>query len=352
VVVIDAQADSDGTRLALIDASEAAEVQDWVSITYRQLSAGRFSGRMAAVDLAGVGLFHECHDQVVSKTGALPRGQCTVSFIDRGDSNARFSQFVIDGPDVAFFQPECDEFDIVVPAGRATTYARIDQDELLRKLAVLSPPLADQLLSCRGLQSLGLSSRAYLERAMHSLLATGKGRMAGHAGIDPRALRRNLMEQILHAITAAGDPRSGCAPNLQGRRRAWRIVRAARELMEARLRQGRVPDMVDLCARTGVSERTLRNAFQDQLGYPPSVYLRVIRLNGVRAELLNPIPHLTSVTAAATDWGFVQLGRFASDYRSLFKELPSVTLARALGLNVQRSRAPSPGASQYLPKTL
>lgn len=324
--------DSSESRLALIDASEAASIQDWVAITYRQLSAGRFSGRMEALDLAGVGLFHECHDQDVSKAGALPRGQCTVSFIDQGDSGARFSQFVIDGPDVAFFQPECDEFDIVVPAGRATTYARIDQDELIRKLAILSAPLAEQLLNCRGLQSLGLSSKGHLEKAMRGLLAMGQGLDAEHAAIDPRALRRNLMEQILHAITASGDPRSGCAPNLHGRRRAWRIVRAAREFMDDQLRQGLVPDMVDLCAHTGVSERTLRNAFRDQVGHPPSVYLRVMRLNGVRAELLHPISHPTSVTRVATRWGFVQLGRFAQDYRSLFNELPSATLARGLSV--------------------
>ncbi|NEX17869.1 MAG: hypothetical protein C1943_14930 [Halochromatium sp.] len=326
-----------GSRQALVDASEAAEIQRWVAITYRQLSAGHFSGRMEAVDLAGIGLFQEQHDQDVNKSGALPRGQCTISFIDRGDSGARFSQFVIDGPDVAFFQPECDEFDIVVPAGRLTTYARIDQDELINKLAVLSAPLAEQLFSCRGLQSLGFAGKAYLERSIPALLAISADLSTAQSGVDRLALRRNLMEQLLIAITAAGDPRSGCAPSLHGRRRAWRIVRAAREHMEAQLYRGIVPDLHDLCAQTRVSERTLRYAFRDQLGCSPSVYLRLMRLNGVRAELLNPIFQTQTVTAAATRWGFVQLGRFAQDYRSLFKELPSATLARALGVNVQRS---------------
>jgi AraC family ethanolamine operon transcriptional activator len=99
--------------------------------------------------------------------------------------------------------------------------------------------------------------------------------------------------------------------------------------MESCLHTGTLPDMVDLCRHVRVSERTLRNAFRSQFGHPPGVYLRLIRFNGVRTELLHASPTTTSVTAAATRWGFIQLGRFAHDYRVLFGERPSETLARS-----------------------
>jgi AraC family transcriptional regulator, ethanolamine operon transcriptional activator len=53
-------------------------------------------------------------------------------------------------------------------------------------------------------------------------------------------------------------------------------------------------------------------------------YLRAIRLNHVRRELRDG----RSVTDAATTWGFLHFGSFASDYRRMFGELPSVTVKR------------------------
>lgn len=315
----------------LIDASEAANAQQWVSITYRQLSAGQFSGRLESIDLDGIGLFHERHDQDVNKSGALPPEKCTVSFIDHCDERARFSQFIIDGTDVAFFQPAGDEFDILVPAGRGTTYMYFNQEELIAKLSVLNAQRADQLSSYRCVQSLGMKTRLPLERVMNTALAMQRNRLGGQSSaIASHMLQRNVMEQIVLILAVSGDTLSGCAPRLHGRRRAWRIVRAAREFMEEQLYQGVVPTMIDLCAHTGVAERTLRYAFRDQLGCSPKVYLQMIRLNGVRVELLSAESKTTSVTAAATRWGFMHLGRFAQDYRALFGELPSTTLAHAL----------------------
>jgi AraC-like DNA-binding protein len=318
-----------GSRhLALIDASQAAEAQSWVPITYRQLTAGQFHGHMDIIDLRDVAVFYECHDQSVNKSGALPAGQCTLSFINQGHKDARFCQF--HGQDVVFFQPEQHEFDIVMPGGRANTYVRIDQSALIRDLHILDASLADCLGQSRSLESLGLAGKARLHRVMQEVITIAKGPGTGRDGADPAGLRAVLIEQILLAIIVSGRPLSGDAPHLHGRRRAWRIARAAREFMEDCLHRGITPGIVDLCAHLHVSERTLRYAFNEQMGCPPGTYLRRLRLNGVRAELLHPGTATTSVTAAATRWGFLQMGHFSRDYRTLFHEKPSVTLARAL----------------------
>ena len=69
----------------------------WLSRpTYRQLSAGRFSGVLERVRFGGIEVGHEQHGQDVQKFGAMPPGQCTLSFIDSYKSNARFSQFAQD----------------------------------------------------------------------------------------------------------------------------------------------------------------------------------------------------------------------------------------------------------------
>ena len=63
---------------------------------------------------------------------------------------------------------------------------------------------------------------------------------------------------------------------------------------------------------------------------PPARYLRRRRLNGVRGEFRSPDGAPARVTDIAMRWGFWELGRFASEYRALFGELPSDTLARRL----------------------
>jgi len=79
---------------------------------------------------------------------------------------------------------------------------------------------------------------------------------------------------------------------------------------------------------TGVSGRTLHRTFVKARGYSPMVFVRKLRLEHARRRLCQPDAD-TSVTAVALACGFSNLGRFASDYRAIFKELPSETLAMA-----------------------
>lgn len=83
-------------------------------------------------------------------------------------------------------------------------------------------------------------------------------------------------------------------------------------------------------ARVGcMSVRTLHASFQQSLGESPMSYLRRIRLDHVRAELLRGDPTLTRVTDVALRWGFLHQSRFAQQYRERFGELPRETLRNA-----------------------
>src|SRR5215471_3586027 len=58
----------------------------------------------------------------------------------------------------------------------------------------------------------------------------------------------------------------------------------------------------------------------------------------IRSELRSASPGLT-VTEVATRHGFVELGRFAAQYRAAFGENPSTTLRRSLKKRRRRGRA-------------
>lgn len=89
-----------------------------------------------------------------------------------------------------------------------------------------------------------------------------------------------------------------------------------------------VPTISELCKIAKLSERNLQYAFKEYLGITPVRYLRLVRLNGVKRDLLHTAPEETRVVDIAMNWGFVELGRFAKEYRQLFHELPSETLMK------------------------
>ena len=94
--------------------------------------------------------------------------------------------------------------------------------------------------------------------------------------------------------------------------------------------------MTEICAALGVSERTLRICCEEQLGMCPTEYARRGRMQLVHRALRNGNPDAASISALARRCGFRGIGRFATDYRALFGELPSATLRRGSGQTMAR----------------
>ena len=102
------------------------------------------------------------------------------------------------------------------------------------------------------------------------------------------------------------------------------IVRAAQEALEEREHYS----VRELVATTGVTERTLRRAFQEFFGVGPHRYLQLRSLHAIYRELRAAEPDETSVSRVLADHGAWEFGRVAGRYQQLFGELPSETLRR------------------------
>lgn len=102
-------------------------------------------------------------------------------------------------------------------------------------------------------------------------------------------------------------------------------VRRARAYIEQHA--GAAISAADIAAATNVSIRALQYGFRRHLGTTPMNYLRRVRLERARAELLAAEPYGNeTVTSIAARWGFLSASRFAALYREAFGETPSRTL--------------------------
>ena len=107
-----------------------------------------------------------------------------------------------------------------------------------------------------------------------------------------------------------------------------RHVRRAIDYMHAHV--GEVVTLEDLEKACGVSSRTLQLGFKQFKHSSPMGYLQSLRLEKVHGDLKGARPGQT-VADIALKWGFSHLGRFATEYRARFGELPSATLRASAG---------------------
>lgn len=91
-----------------------------------------------------------------------------------------------------------------------------------------------------------------------------------------------------------------------------------------------------LAGHLGVPPERLRSAFLDAVGMPPSLWLRLARLDGARRELLDPKSSPGDVSDIAMRWGFFHLGRFSGRYRKHYGETPLETLRRLDRMRTRR----------------
>lgn len=120
-----------------------------------------------------------------------------------------------------------------------------------------------------------------------------------------------------------------------------RVIARCLELIDAT--EGQPLFIDDLCAATQVSERTLRNIFQEYFGVGPMRLLKVRQLREIRSALLRGDPVLDTVTRIAARFGVWDFSLFARNYRALYGEAPSQTLRRPRGAaSASRDDAVSP----------
>lgn len=153
-----------------------------------------------------------------------------------------------------------------------------------------------------------------------------------HTPEAEEAARTELLDALFGLLLPV--PR-GPDPHRRGANH-MKLLNSALRLLE--LRNEDAIRTEDLCAATGVSERTLRNVFQNYVGMSPHRYLMVRRLHAIRSGIRQAAPEDT-ITRICAQFGVWDLGRFSRQYRLFFGELPSHSLYCAKGSMRQKAIA-------------
>ena len=134
-----------------------------------------------------------------------------------------------------------------------------------------------------------------------------------------------LEQQLIHAVAEClpPEPASMATPAMC---RTQNLMARFGDLVR-RQPEG-APDMSQLRAVLGVSERWLRWCCEQHLGMGPMTYIRLHRMQSANRVLRCGDPRTLRVSDVAKRFGFRSPGRFASTYRERYGELPSETLRR------------------------
>jgi len=275
------------------------------------------------LDLASVGpamLYH----------GVMPRDCFTLSFVAAcpGEGHSFNFNTGFSAGYLGFFPPGA-PLDATSPGGSIDAILTVPVAEFHAALAIHFPEIPDRVLARGAGMRVGEAEQPHLRRVLNGIGDAIQNR-GGQLADEMSCCQ---LEQVL-LPAFIGALRSGCdaivpLPTERVANR-YRRLRQACEFIHDHMHG---PDheaihVGDICSELGLSERGVENLFRDFVGIGPASLLRHQRHHCVHRRLLSGDPVPGAVKRAALEFGFRHLGRFACDYRRLFGENPSETLAR------------------------
>jgi len=280
----------------------------------RQLGAGDFHYRLATRATAEADFFADRFSTTVSLHLEAPAGTIAMLF-----PRTASGRFLASGNQVGDHKlivlPDRSGTDIIGPdlvGSEAIIIPRHRFRELIEVLKPTPHPVRPETLTIIA----GNTSRLHaMRRIVRNLVADPE--------LDPG--RENIANLIAATIEWIGRYSRGWKPDrLRGNATPVHMARLIRDYIEEYYCEP--VRLEDLCSMTGTSARTVQRCFREYFDLTITDYLKAVRLDSARRELLTSHPSLTSVAAVAMRHGNMHLGRFSVNYRQRYGESPKKTL--------------------------
>jgi AraC-like DNA-binding protein len=296
-----------------------ASAPEW-NQRYLQVSPGVMHSSLAEATTGSIHVFRKWMSERVIQQGCLPNGKiCFAIPLGKLAGTPRMQGHEMHGDSMVVLR-NGDEFTLQRPKGMELVAVTFELDEF-RRLSEERPwtPGARALLSSSVLRAPGHA----MQRLRYVLLSL----FAETPATDPRKSEAiedqsvscgvfEALHELFNGAAAAGQAIGSASASY--------VVAQCHRMVEG---SGDSPPSVeDLCLRLRTSRRTLQNSFRQVADTTPVDYLRCVRLNVVRRQLMSTRAVDLNIAQAAADRGFTHLSHFAQRYRALFGELPSQTL--------------------------
>jgi AraC family ethanolamine operon transcriptional activator len=289
---------------------------------YRQISPGKFNGSLLHTQVGSLGIFRNRWERAIHYRGIAPQGTIALAVTLAQTGEARWL-----GQRVAFddviIQRSGTEAEYLSSSLWDSVVFAIPETELAQQITDLTYDDAAAILHGPSVVRLAPLVAAQVRQASLDYLDTAARHLATTGMPSPLPeMAHLLVRMIARALVSSRPPRLVKASLDQRRQLIHKAEDYVAHLVGQPLRVG------ELCRDTGVSERTLRDAFYEVTGTSPLAYLKTRQLNRIYRVFHDADPTDTSVKQVAIANGFRHLGQFSRDYRQLFGELPSETLRR------------------------
>lgn len=307
-------------RLRDVD-DQALSLSGWEQ-EYHQLSPGRYEGSVSWCSMKGIEFFVESSNQQLHQAGSIPAGKVAMALPLACEGQGWISGQPV-GADTMVVLTDQRPLDFRTPRSLSVAAIVVAMEDLLRFAGVFECEAAVAAAIAQGAFTLPGLMAGHLRDCLASVArSVASEKLALNHGNALAAFRNNLLSGFVNALggsaTAAQAPARSAA---QHRRTVERAVQYMRSHASEPI------GVVDICQAVGVHSRVLQYCFNEVFGVTPVAYLRCLRLHQVRREI-KEAPN-ESLGDIAARWGIWHLGRFASDYKRLFGELPSTTARNA-----------------------
>ena len=307
----------------LCDVDEQARSLSGWTQEYQQLGCGKYAGAVTSLFLPQAELIIESSNLQLHQVGEVPTDTIVLGCaLDAGGhgwlSGKKFEDNTLivlaSGHELDFrTPPDLTAAALVVDARVFEHYLLVFDsgasfDVAVRnKFASIPPSMAKALRDCVRSTVNDIHSGA-INLSRPALKAAFQGALIG---------------QFIHALGGLNTSKQSIPRSALLRRRT---VNKAVEFIRAHIDEQ--INIIDVCLALNVESRVLLYCFQEVLGLAPVAYLKYLRLNHVRRQLMLADTQLGDIGNVAARWGFWHMSRFASEYRKLFGELPSETVQR------------------------
>ncbi len=295
-----------------------ASAPEW-NQRYLQMSPGAMRSSLAEVTADGIHVFRKWMSERVVQQGCLPAGKICFAVPLRSPAGTPRIQGHELREDSVFILRSGTEFTLQRPQAMELMAVTFEFDDFLRLLDTRPWAPTTQALLSRSLLQAPLPSVQRFRRTLLSMFDEPSA--ANQCGSEPveNALPSFV---VFDALCDLFDDATDTRQAVGSASASFIVARCHRIVADS---GDAIPSIEELCSRLRTSRRSLQSSFRQVADTTPVHYLRSVRLNAVRRQLMSTRTADLSIAQAAADRGFSHQSHFTERYRALFAELPSQT---------------------------